>query len=175
MHTWTFLMKTSFFTDHAKTHYYTGLPNGEVLLATFNYIVPYPGTRLLLVVLHNIIDEIEVDYWFSRYCLDVSVSTVARRFHEMLHITYNQLDFLIYWPAREELWKTMLLSFCEAYGLSVAAYINDCYEIKIEKHSGNLVYSSSSHLVTVQAGKYCMLEYCIAIAPQGSTVFILDA
>ena len=36
------------------------------------------------------------------YRLDVSVSTVARRFHEMLHIAYNQLDFLIYWPAREE-------------------------------------------------------------------------
>ena len=127
-----FFDEDHFFTDHAKTHYYTGLPNGEILLATFNYIVPYPGTRLLLVVLHNIIDEIEVDYWFSRYCLDVSVSTVARRFHEMLHIAYNQLDVIIYLPAREELWKMMLLSFCEAYGLSVACII-DCYEIKIEK------------------------------------------
>ena len=57
-----FFDEDQFFTDHAKTHYYAGLPNGEVLLATFNYIVPYPGTRLLLVVLHNITDEIEVDY-----------------------------------------------------------------------------------------------------------------
>ena len=46
-----FFDEDQFFTDHAKTHYHTGLPNGEVLLATFNYIVPYPGTRLLLVVL----------------------------------------------------------------------------------------------------------------------------
>ena len=41
------------------------------------------------------------------YCLDVSVSSLVRRFHEMLHIAYNQLDFLIYWPVREELWKMM--------------------------------------------------------------------
>ena len=47
---------------------------------TFNYIVPYQGTRLLLVVFHNIIDEIDViDYWFSRYCLDVSVSTLISK------------------------------------------------------------------------------------------------
>ena len=72
----------------------------------------------------------------------------------MLHIAYNQLDFLIYWPAREELWKMMLLSFREAYGLSVAYVSLIAMRSKSRKHSGNLVYSLSSHLVTVQAGKY---------------------
>ena len=42
-----FFDEDQFVTDHfdAKTHYYTGLPNGEVLLATFNHIVPYPGVK----------------------------------------------------------------------------------------------------------------------------------
>ena len=53
----------------------------------------------------------------------------------MLHIAYNQLDFLIYWPAREELWKMMLLSFREAYGLSVAYVSLIAMRSKSRKHS----------------------------------------
>ena len=134
-------MKTNFVTDHAKAHYYTGLPNGEVLLATFNYIVPYPGVKRdyhwksFIILLMKL--RLNVGFQDLTYRLDVSVSTVSRRFHEMLHIAYNQLDFFIYWPVREELQKTMPLCFHEAYGLSVACII-DCYEIRIEKPS-NLV------------------------------------
>ena len=40
--------------------------------------------------------------------------------------------FLITWPNRESLQKTMPLCFCPNYGLNVT-YITDCFELFIEK------------------------------------------
>ena len=64
----------------------------------------------------------------------------------------------------------MPLCFCEAYGLSVACIV-DCYEIRIEK-SSNLVAQSATWSQYKQTNTVKVL---IAIAPQGSTVFISDA
>ena len=61
------------------------------------------------------------------------MSTVSRRFHETLNLMTAQLEWLIKWPDREELWKTMPNSFRACYGVKVGAIV-DCYEIKIERH-----------------------------------------
>ena len=63
----------------------------------------------------------------------------------------------------------MSLCFREAYGLSVACII-DCYEIKIKKPS-NFVARAA---ICSQYKQANTVKVLIAIAPQGSTVFISD-
>ena len=101
------------------------------------------------------------------YRFSINKGTVSRRFDDMLNMMYTRLKFLIFWPDREELWKTMPLCFCPHYGVKVAAII-DCYEIKIEKPSNLLaraaIWSQYKHSNTVKV--------LIAIAPQGMTTFV---
>ena len=85
---------------------------------------------ILSEILPNYFDETGVKYQDLAYHLDVSISTLARKFQEMLDIIAIRLDFLIFWPEHEELQKTMPLCFHPTYGLKVVAII-DCYEIKI--------------------------------------------
>ena len=76
------------------------------------------------------------------YRLRVHLSTMVQRYHEMLHMPYTRLKFLIMWPERDNLRKIMPLCFRAVYGVKVAAII-DCYEIKKEKPS-NLVAKSAT-------------------------------
>jgi len=76
------------------------------------------------------------------YRLQVHLSTMVQRYHEMLHMPYTRLKFLIMWPERDNLRKIMPLCFHAVYGVKVAAII-DCYEIKKEKPS-NLVAKSAT-------------------------------
>lgn len=78
--------------------------------------------------------RLNLGYQDLAYRLGVSISTLSRRFQEMLDIIAIRLDFLIFWPDCEDLQKAMPLCFRPTYGLKVAAII-DCYEIKIEKPS----------------------------------------
>ena len=80
---------------------------------------------------------------------------------------YTRIKFLVFWPDREELWKTMPLCFCSHYGLQVAAII-DCYEIKIEKPSNLLARAATWS----QYKHSNMVKILIAIASQGMTTFV---
>ena len=71
------------------------------------------------------------------YRLQVSLSTITRRYQEMIDMMYVRLYFLILWPKFENLIKTMPLCFWPVYGGKVAAII-DCYKVRIKKPS-NLV------------------------------------
>ena len=103
------------------------------------------------------------------YRLGVSLSTLARRFQEMLDMMAVRLDFLIFWPDCEELQKTMPLYFRATYGSKVVGII-DCYEIKIERPSNLLArgstWSQYKHANTVKV--------LIAVAPQGVTTFVSE-
>ena len=160
-----------FLKDNGKVLYYTGLPNGELLSSVFQLVIPYPGTSrkyywssfvMTLMKLRLNLGHQDLAYRFN-----VNKSTVSRRFDDMLNIMYTRLKFLVFWPDREELWKTMPLCFRPHYGLKVAAII-DCYEIKIEKPSNLLAraetWSQYKHSNTV--------KILIAIAPQGMTTFV---
>ena len=154
--------------------YYTGLSNGELLSSVFQLVIPYPGTSrkyywssfvMTLMKLRLNLGHQDLAYRFN-----INKSTVSRRFDDMLNIMYTRLKFLVFWPDREELWKTMPLCFRPHYGLKVAAII-DCYEIKIEKPSNLLAraatWSQYKHSNTV--------KILIAIAPQGMTTFVSNS
>ena len=157
-----------------KICYYTGLPNKEVLESVFELVVPFPGMKKEYYWRSFIMTLMKLrlgatGYQDLSYRLGVSLSTLARRFQEMLDIMAVRLDFLIFWPDREELQKTMPLCFLPTYGSKVVAII-DCYEIKIEKPS-NLVargstWSQYKHSNTVKV--------LIAVAPQGVTTFVSE-
>ena len=162
------------FTSDDKVCYYTGLPNRELLLSVFELVIPLPGLRReyywrsYLITLMKL--RLNLGYQDLAYRLGVSVSTLSRRYQEMLDIMAIRLDFLIFWPDREELQKTMPLCFRPTYGLKVVAII-DCFEIKIEK-SSNFVARAATWSQYKQSNTVKVL---IAISPQGMITFISDS
>ena len=97
----------------------------------------------------------------------MSLAIVSNLFHETLDIMLTRLEWLIKWPAREELWKTTPNCFCACYGTKVVAIV-DCYEIKIETPS-HLVAKSATWSQYKHANT---AKVFIAMCPQGVTTFI---
>ena len=166
-----FFSQDYFTNDDHKVCYYTGLPNKEVLLSVFELVVSFPGSkkdtywRSFIITLMKL--RLNLGHQDLAYRLGVPISTLSRHFQEMLDIMATRLGFLIFWPNREELQKTMPLCFRPIYGLKVVAII-DCYEIKIERPSNlaarGSTWSQYKHSNTVKV--------LIAIAPQGVTIFV---
>ena len=166
-----FFSEDYFTNDDNKVCYYTGLLNREMLLSTFELVIPFPGLkrdvywRSFIITLMKL--RLNLGYQDLAYRLGIPISTISRHFQEMLDIMAVRLDFLISWPDREELRKTMPLCFRPTYGSKVVAII-DCYEIKIERPSNlaarGSTWSQYKHSNTVKV--------LIAIAPQGVTTFV---
>ena len=162
--------------DDAKVQYYTGLATSLLLLKTFELVM---GSftlgdkcsyywRLFMIVLVKL--RLNLGLQDIAYRLGICTSTVSRRFHEMLDIMSCRLEWLIKWPEREELWKTMPSCFRATYGTKVVAVI-DCFEIKIET-PGHLVAKSSTWSQYKHANT---AKVFIAMCPQGVTSFISPA
>ena len=133
--------------DDAKVHYYTGFTNRDLLRLTFEFVMKkftdgekrsYCWRSFIIVLLKLRLNLGLQDIAFR---LNVSLATVSRLFHETLDIMVTRLEWLIKWPAREELWKTTPNCFRACYGTKVVAIV-DYYEIKIE---------TPSHLVAKSA------------------------
>ena len=71
------------------------------------------------------------------YQLNVSSATMQIYFHSTLGVMYVKLSFVIRWPERAELRKSMPMCFRAAYQNKVALII-DCFELSAEKPSGAL-------------------------------------
>jgi len=104
------------------------------------------------------------------YRFGISVSTVSRIFDQWIDIMSTQLPFLILWPQREELIKTMPLVFKQNFGNKVAVII-DCFEVVIERPSSliarAMTWSNYQHHNTV--------KFLIGITSQGVISFISKA
>ena len=87
-----FFAESNFLTNDAKVHYYTGLPNSELLLSTFEFIMkPFVGGenrsyywRSFIVVLTKL--QLNLGFQDLAFRLSVSIATISRRFHEALDI-----------------------------------------------------------------------------------------
>ena len=102
------------------------------------------------------------------YRFDISQSTVSRIFRKWLPILSSRLSFLIKWPAREDLYKTMPTCFKEFFPKCVV--VIDCYEVFMEKpkdlKARAETYSSYKHHNTV--------KILVGCTPQGSTSFVSE-
>ena len=77
---------------------------------------------------------------------------------------------LIFWPERDQLWKTMPVCFQCLFGKKVTVII-DCFEVFIEKPSNLLArdqtFSNYKHHNTI--------KILIGITPQGSSSFVSES
>ena len=102
------------------------------------------------------------------YRFGVHKSTVTRCFHAVLEVAAARLHYLIKWPDRETLRKTMPISFRKFFNNCYV--IVDCTEVFIERPSDLLahaqVWSNYKHHSTV--------KFLLGITPQGTISFVSD-
>ena len=97
----------------------------------------------------------------------VSECTVSRVFSKWIEAMDIRMSFLITWPERECIRKTMPFCFRQSYGLKVTSVI-DCFELFIEKPSDLLAKACTWS----QYKHYNTAKYLISITPQGVINFI---
>lgn len=160
-----------------KTKFYTGIANFVLLTHVFNLVakhIKHTSTNVLPPFLEFVITlmKIKLNCPFQdlAYRFGISVSTVSRIFDKWIDIMSTRLQFLILWPQREELIKTMPLVFKQNFGNKVAVII-DCFEVFIERPSSliarAMTWSNYKHHNTV--------KFLIGITPQGVISFISKA
>jgi hypothetical protein len=163
-----------FIDNNAKVKYYTGLPNYNVLMAVFRLLehhIPITDRSSLSKFQQLILTLIKLRLSLSvqdiSYRFKVSIPTVSRVFLNMVDIMNARLKPLICWPERDELRKTMPMSFRTNFGTCVAVIV-DCFEIFIDRPSNLMAraqtWSSYKHHNTA--------KYMIGITPQGVISFI---
>ena len=126
------------FRSDDKVCFYTGLPSYQILVATLNHMAPYvsqctqtldPFQEFFIVLIKL---RLNVPFQDLAYRFLVSVATVSRTFWSWINAMDYRLCQLVYWPERENLWKTMPMCFRHAFSNKVTVIIN-CFEILIEK------------------------------------------
>ena len=162
--------------DDKKVKYYTGLPSYALLKVVLDFVcenipkaIPISNCKLspfeqfvmtLMKLRHNFGDT-DLAYRFN-----VDKSTVSRYFSKWLELLYVKLSFMILWPDRDDLLKTMPLEFRRHFWQCVI--IIDCFKIFIERPTALLpraqTWSNYMHHNTI--------KYLIGVTPQGSIGFI---
>ena len=162
--------------DENMLKFYTGLPNYEVFQLVYNTVcdhVPRSDNKckltkqqeLILVLMRLRLGLLEQDL---AYRFGINQSNVSRIFTKWIVVIAERLSFLVKWPERSELLKTMPSCFLENFKTCVV--ILDCFEIFIEK-SANLTaraqtYSSYKSNNTVKV--------LLGITPQGTISYVSE-
>ena len=106
-----------FFNSDEKVRFYTGLPSFEVLMVVFNHVSSHVTRKTqsldrfqeLVIVLMKL--RLNVPFQDLAYRFMVSLSTVSRIFSSWLTVMDTRLYSLVFWPEREQLWRTMPMCF----------------------------------------------------------------
>ncbi|XP_014669650.1 PREDICTED: uncharacterized protein LOC106810726 isoform X2 [Priapulus caudatus] len=171
------LTEASFKNNDEKTKFYTGLTNflvlqqimsmcgGFIHSGTVNSLTKFQELLLVLIRL-----RLNVPFQDLGYRFGVSRSTACRIFDKWIDVLSVRLEFLIVWPDRELLRKTMPNVFKQNFGERVSVII-DCFEVFINRPSGlmprAITWSNYKHHNTV--------KFLIGITPQGVISFISKA
>ena len=154
--------------------FYTGLTSFTVLMAVFDLVasvIPeskisklsnFEAFTLTLMKLRLNSSNFDLGFRFG-----ISKSTVGRVFAKWIDAMSTRLSFLIFWPDRPSLQKTMPFCFRPNYGLKVTSII-DCFELYIEKPSDLLAKSCTWS----QYKHYNTAKYLIGITPQGVVSYL---
>jgi hypothetical protein len=159
--------------DRTKLH--TGLPNHGTFLWLVDYCedemptsnVLNTGSQVLLVLMKVRLNLLNTDLAFR---FNVSTGAVSDTLNKGLTVLASKLAFLIHWPDKENVQRTLPKVFRESR-YSNARVIIDCAEIFIER-PGNLTgramtWSNYKHHNTI--------KILVGIAPTGSVVFVSRA
>ena len=157
--------------DHKKVKYFTGLPSFSVLKSIYNLTVkglPEPADcslfdQYLVTLVKLRLNTGDVDLAFR---FGISQTTVSRYIHKWVDILYNRLQFLIHWPERPDLMKTMPSDFRKHFKKCVL--IIDCFEVFIERPASLLARAQTYS----NYKKHNIIKFLIGITPQGSVAYI---
>ena len=164
-----------------KVLFYTGLPNFVILKMVFELalkvlppssIKPHGNRKLdnfteFLITVAKL--RLNLKNRDLAYRFGVSESVITNTIHKWINILYVALKFLIRWPSREEVRKT--LPECFHGKFQKAVVIIDCTEIFIERATNLLV-----RLQTWSNYKsHNTVKYLIGITPQGTISFVSEA
>ena len=127
-----------YFRSDDKVRFYTGLPSYQILVTTLNHVAPCVSRRTqaldpfqeFIIVLIKL--RLNVPFQDLAYRFLVSIATISRIFWSWITAMDYRLCQLVYWPERENLWKTMPMCFKYAFGNKVTVIIV-CFEVFIEK------------------------------------------
>ncbi|XP_077354673.1 uncharacterized protein LOC144002881 [Festucalex cinctus] len=163
--------------NNEKVNFYTALANFSLLMSVFRHVIAQVPTSSKNVLdsfsefLMTIIRlRLNVPLRDLAYRFNTSESTASRIFEKWIEILDVRLRHIVRWPNREDLRKTMPLTFQEAFGNKVAIII-DCFEVFVERPSSlaarAMTWSNYKHHNTV--------KFLVGIAPQGVITFVSDA
>lgn len=163
--------------DNFRVKFYTGLPNFLTLMCVLDMVSPFIAStsRSVLSTFQQLILtlmrlKLQLPLQDLAFRFGVSTSTVSRVFSKMINVMFVRLNFLVRWPGREELRKTMPMSFRVNFGDKIAVII-DCFEVFIDRPSNvkarAQTWSAYKHHNTV--------KFLIGITPQGVISFISKA
>ena len=162
--------------DPEKVAFYTGLNGLSAMRELFNIVESEMScTSKTLTVEEEFLIcliKLKMNYLFQdiAYHLNVSVVTVEESFHRTLDLLYIKLKYLVKWPSRENLKKSMHQSFKNDFRQKVVV-VMDCFELFTERLSsaGNKEYTYYSNYRHIQS-----IKYLIGIAPPGVVTFISE-
>ena len=106
------ISRQAFSENDDKTKFYTGIPNFVLLTRVFNLVAPHvkhTSINVLSQFQKFLITLMKLNSPFQHlaFLFGISASTVSRVFDKWIDAMSTSLQFLIMWPAREELRKTM--------------------------------------------------------------------
>ena len=121
-----------FFDTDDKIRFYTGLPTKEILITTFQHVAPHVPRRS--TTLNNfqefvlVLTKLRLNMPFQKlaFRFGVKVTTISRIFSCWITVMDVRLAPLIFWPERDQLWKTMPVCFQYSVGKKVTVII-DCF------------------------------------------------
>ena len=155
-----------------KECHYTGLACFNTLMTLFNLVKPAikkgkllnPFEKFMLCMMQLRLGISVID---SADRFQISKTTTADTFLDVLNILYEKISPLIIWPEQPELQTSMPMCFRNKFGCKITTII-DCFELFIDRPTNltarNLTWSNyKSH----NTGKYL-----IGITPQGTICFI---
>ena len=130
----TILDEDSFRDDDEKVLFYTGLTNWKILFVVFSFVQSHiaaaghislsPFQQLLLTLMRL---RLSLSVQDLGYRFGIHKSTVCRIFSSVLAVLFVRLKFLIVWPSRDVLRKTLPMDFRKHCPKCVV--IIDCFEI----------------------------------------------
>ena len=176
LHKFNILQEDSFKNDNGLVEFYTGLHSYKHLKIVFDIVKSYVThgsmskleqfNEFVITLAKLRLNLLEKDL---AYRFNVSQPTISNIFHKWLKALSIRLKFLITWPEREQLRKTMPACFKKHFSKCVV--IIDCFEIFIEKPNDLLAraqtFSNYKHHNTVKV--------LVGITPQGTISFISEA
>ena len=168
------LSRESLRDNDVKVQYYTGLPSYEILEVVFEFVTAglpdsfatsrcsvFDQFLLVLMRLRHNAGLQDLGYRF-----DVHSSTVCRYFNKWLDGLHTRLHCFIKWPERENLLKTMPMTFRKVF--RSCAVIIDCFEIFTERPTSLKARAQTWS----NYKKHNTVKFLIGITPQGSVSFI---